>query len=269
VDPEVRYYIARLWRTMVSSYTSLDITKSGDRLPALGGLAKHMSLRRSSRYLAGLWEDSLNDDLLWAVYTTSTYKRPRPLPRTAPTWSWASVDTYALYFDEILYWNTDEEAYPEDEEREPYEHFSEVTRCEVTPSAVDEFGAISQGQLEITGLLASGTIEREVQTFEGRDNIVHYVSFPGGIRLPMKADYLLDEAGPAQVPPGSKASCLRMSRIQSGSTEYLVSLVLRPLGGVLGMYERIGTLMIEARPAPVHPTQPIYSSATEETVVII
>jgi len=31
------YYIARLWRTTVSSYTSLGITKHRDRLPAMGG----------------------------------------------------------------------------------------------------------------------------------------------------------------------------------------------------------------------------------------
>jgi hypothetical protein len=100
-----RYYIARLWRTMVSSYASLAITKPGDRLPAMGGPAKHMAARRKSAYLAGLWEDALMDDLLWYCDGSSSSKKPRPVPRAAPTWSWASIDRYVLYTDEILLWD--------------------------------------------------------------------------------------------------------------------------------------------------------------------
>lgn len=83
----VRYQGARLWRTMVSCYTALRLTKSKDQLPAFGGLARQMAAQRKSRYLAGLWEDSLNDDLLWTMYTTSKLKMPRPEPRNVPTWN--------------------------------------------------------------------------------------------------------------------------------------------------------------------------------------
>jgi hypothetical protein len=261
------YYIARLWRTIVSSYTCLGLTKPGDRLPAVGGLAKHMAVRRKSAYLAGLWEDTLSDDLLWSVYTTSTYKKPRPTPRTAPTWSWASVETYVLYFDEILYW--DPEAPYEQEERQPYEHFARVEECGIIPAAVDEYGAISKGRLRISGLVASGELEREVEMFKGEDIISYHISFPNGVRLPMKADYLLEESGPDQTLPGTEVTCLRMSRLQSGSTEYLVSLVLRPVESAVGVFERIGSMLFTASPPPVDPVGPVYGSTTEQVVIII
>jgi hypothetical protein len=47
--------------------------KSSDRLPAIGGMAREMASRRRSTYFAGLWEESLNDDLIWAVPQESRY----------------------------------------------------------------------------------------------------------------------------------------------------------------------------------------------------
>jgi len=102
-----RRWMSRTWRTLVSSYTALDITKPHDRLPAIGGLARSMASEMASAYVAGLWREFLSDDLLWVIHTSSAYKRPRPSPRSAPTWSWASVDTWSLYFDEVLIWHPD------------------------------------------------------------------------------------------------------------------------------------------------------------------
>jgi hypothetical protein len=60
---DVHYHSARLWRTMVSCYTVLFLTKPFDRLPAIGGLARQIHSKRKSKYLAGLWEDTLQDDI--------------------------------------------------------------------------------------------------------------------------------------------------------------------------------------------------------------
>ncbi len=85
----------------------------------------------------------------------------------------------------------------------------------------------------------------------------------------MQADYLLDEPGPDQTLPGAELICLRMSRLQSGTKENLVSLVLKPAEGNVGVFERIGSILVGARPPPVDPVGPVYRSATEQTVVII
>lgn len=85
----------------------------------------------------------------------------------------------------------------------------------------------------------------------------------------MNADYLLDEPGPDQTLPGAQVTCIRLSRLQSGSTEYLVSLVLRPVGSIVEIFERIGSIVVIARSSPVDSVEPIYGSATEQTVVIV
>lgn len=81
------------WQKMVTKYTQLALTYSSDRLSALAGLAMEMQPRRSGRYLAGLWEDTILSDLCW--YSASpTSNRSKC---NVPSWSWASVDSKVTY----------------------------------------------------------------------------------------------------------------------------------------------------------------------------
>jgi hypothetical protein len=263
---KVEYQGARLWRTMISSYTALLLTKSKDRLPAIGGLAKEMATVRKSRYLAGLWEDALNDDLLWYVSAKSTYKSPRPFPRNAPTWSWASVEMSISYWDEIFYTTMGDEGGFED--RLPYDHFSTIEHSEVSWSAIDEFGSIAHGSLTISGLVANGKLEREVEMQGDTESIVHYVSFPN-TRLPMKSDYLLDFEGPGQTSPMISVLCLRMSLIQAGSKDYLISLVLKESPEFPDCFERIGALIISGSLHSIDPKGGVFETAELRSIVIV
>jgi hypothetical protein len=85
-------------------------------------------------------EDTLYDDILWEVYTTSRLKKPRPYPHNAPTWSWAGVETFVDYSDAILL--TDIEGSLA-EQREPVEYFSSIEGCTIERSAIGEFGSIA------------------------------------------------------------------------------------------------------------------------------
>ncbi|KAI1300557.1 hypothetical protein F5Y03DRAFT_397033 [Xylaria venustula] len=107
-DEQQQYQLARIWRTLVCSYTALRLTKLKDHLPTIGGPAKHFEKRRESRPLAEMWQDTLNDDLLWVVYATSPHKSPRIYPRNTPTWTWTSVEARVIYWDEILSSNVDD-----------------------------------------------------------------------------------------------------------------------------------------------------------------
>ncbi|TDZ23890.1 hypothetical protein Cob_v003451 [Colletotrichum orbiculare MAFF 240422] len=266
---EAQYYISRLWRTLVSSYTALNLTKSSDRLPAIGGLARHMAERRQGKYLAGVWGNAIHDDLIWTIQATSVFKRPRPRPRSAPTWSWASVETWTRFWDEVDAW--DPEADIQFEEREPFEHYSRINSCEVVPSAVDEYGGISEGSLRISGLTAEGVLERQVETSGGKEVIAHYASFPNQRAL-IHADYLLDAEGPDQVLPGAKILCLRMSFIQSGTlnpTAYLISLILRAHETMDAAYERIGSLVITTKGTDFDATGGIFDDGSEREVLIL
>ncbi|KAI0973303.1 heterokaryon incompatibility protein-domain-containing protein [Xylaria arbuscula] len=269
-DEQQLYQLARIWRTIVCSYTPLQLTKLKDRLPAIGGLAKDLARQRKSRYLAGLWEDTLNDDLLWVVHATSQHKSPRIYPRNAPTWSWASVETWVLYWDEILFSDVDD---AHTQKRPPHEHYSKIETINVnwsSSTAVDEFGSVDSGLLRISGLVARGVLERETEQDGGGEDIIiqHYVRF-ASIRLQIKADYLLDYSGPAQTNPETDVFCLRMSRIQGGSTDHLISLVLKRSPEHDDLFERIGTLVIMAAHPPVDPVGEVFKDAGLWTVSII
>jgi hypothetical protein len=258
----MEYYIARLWRTMVSAYVSLGLTQYSDRLPAMAGLAKHMAARRQSRYLAGLWEDALSDDLLWSVCMDVKDKKGRPAARAAPTWSWASVQTHVLYTDEIIYYSN-ASSY-NDGTRNPgsFEHFATVEACSVIPAAVDEFGGIEEGTLRLRGLLVNGVLASE-----------EAVLLAGVESFPFFADYALHEPGPDQVLAGAKVVCVRMSRLESSERQFFVWLVLKPCPqSGDNAFERIGSIRLRAGKSGeeyVDPLSSLYGLGSKETIVVV
>ncbi|KAK0741416.1 heterokaryon incompatibility protein-domain-containing protein [Schizothecium vesticola] len=81
------------WGEMVEEYTRRRLTYSADRLPAFGGVAGEMGEALGMRYLAGQWEGTLPEALMWereegTVGARLVWGEERP----APSWSWASVD---------------------------------------------------------------------------------------------------------------------------------------------------------------------------------
>lgn len=263
-DAETQYRRAQLWRTMVATYTSLRLTKSTDRLPAIGGLAKDFATRRKSRYLAGLWEDTLNDDLLWSV-TIITDKKTRQIPPAAPSWSWASAGTTIRYWDEIFVTDADTEDYPP---RRPFKHFATIDGCQVTPAAVDEFGSIAHGQITITGLVAHGMLEYELTAHKGIEYIT--ASFVADkTRLPIRLDHAVEYKGSEHELQPAEVVCLRMSHVVEGLTDHLISLVLTRASTVDTMFERIGVLIIKAKPPPVNPVEGPFGAAKNMTLTLI
>ncbi|KAJ2992635.1 hypothetical protein NUW58_g2099 [Xylaria curta] len=79
-----------LWRFVIRKYGLCALTVPGDKLIAIAGVARMFGNVRKSRYLAGLWEHTLLEDLLW-YRSGDSYRRPTDY--RAPTWSWASVNT--------------------------------------------------------------------------------------------------------------------------------------------------------------------------------
>ncbi|KAH7083429.1 heterokaryon incompatibility protein-domain-containing protein [Paraphoma chrysanthemicola] len=74
----------RGWTDLVQMYSGLSFTKSSDRLPALGGIVKQeLRNRRDDVYVAGMWKDTLLEDLGFS--RTACYNN---LPGI-PSWSWA------------------------------------------------------------------------------------------------------------------------------------------------------------------------------------
>lgn len=84
------------WHQVVKEYSLRALTYPGDRLPALASFAKHFhhtARTGHDTYLAGIWESSLVDDLMW-------FSPPEMNPQlslseySSPGWSWISINDY-------------------------------------------------------------------------------------------------------------------------------------------------------------------------------
>ena len=85
-----------LWYRTVQEYSSLNLTFDSDKMPALAALTQRMEvLRPDDQFLAGLWRKTLLLDMMWKVWPHPRYGRPSG--RSAPTWSWASVQGQVMW----------------------------------------------------------------------------------------------------------------------------------------------------------------------------
>ncbi|KAI1472826.1 HET-domain-containing protein [Daldinia caldariorum] len=87
----------KTWRRIVQFYSDMQLTNQTDRLLAIGATAEQtQAIRKNKAYLAGLWYESLELDLLWA-----RKRKPKAQQRSeryiAPTWSWASISGPVAY----------------------------------------------------------------------------------------------------------------------------------------------------------------------------
>ncbi|KAF8847671.1 hypothetical protein BDZ45DRAFT_779271 [Acephala macrosclerotiorum] len=89
-DMQLRHRLSS-WYGIVGEYSTKQLTKSGDKLIALSGIAQQYAefwVEEDDRYLAGLWRSDISDGLLWKTDGTAT----RAKKWRAPSWSWASLD---------------------------------------------------------------------------------------------------------------------------------------------------------------------------------
>jgi hypothetical protein len=75
------------WCSLVNIFSRCALTHASDKMVALASLARARRQRTRDVYLAGLWKQDLQKQLLWNV----RHGR-RPEIYHAPSWSWASVD---------------------------------------------------------------------------------------------------------------------------------------------------------------------------------
>ncbi|ORY62100.1 HET domain-containing protein [Pseudomassariella vexata] len=251
------YYLARIWRSMVVHYTSLNLTKTSDRLPALSGIARDTARERKSRYLAGLWEDSLMDDLLWVTYSCA---KPRPAAWLAPSWSWVSIDHGVQYTDSVVYWDIDLWR----EEKEQCATFASIEHCECTSAGLDEFGQVESGSLSISGPVVLGVVER---TSDDHGKFKYQVRFSKDVALPFWPDYALETSGSSQVLAGAGVVCLRMIRELDRKRD--ISLILQASPNTPDAFERIGILHIYAERHEVDPAPEIFSMAITQTLMVV
>ncbi|KAF5641437.1 heterokaryon incompatibility protein [Fusarium tjaetaba] len=212
-----------LWSGLITHYTSRDMTKSNDRLPALSGIAKWLQPHLGNpEYLAGLWNNSdLVRQLAWYSCTT---KNPRPQYR-APSWSWASIDGPIFWANPPGYFT-------------PH---SEIIDISTTPSGSDPTGPVTCGHILIQGNMGRVQIvdhkaglvlrrEDDVKEISKRHVTIRRFDVNG---LQCGLYYVL-HLGIYIIQPNKMRS--------SSSVDYLSAtyLVLRPVTGQHGTFKRCG-----------------------------
>lgn len=255
-DEDGRYYLSRIWRSIVEQYTGLHLTVMSDRLPALSGVARDISDKKSCTYLAGLWESSLLDDLVWVTYNC---KKPRPEEWRAPTWSWASVESQIHYNDAFVYWDSG----IWQEELEKREILIEMHGCDTSVAGLDEFGQVKAGIIHLSGPAISGVLQR----CDGHKDRQYSLHFKGKPDVPFWPDYALSESGPYQVPPASEVLCLRVKQDLKSKRD--ISLVLRSCPSQPKLFERIGLLLIYADRDPAVTAKELFAGAEIRTVDVV
>ena len=130
------------WYHLVTAYSRRDLTKDGDKLPALSGLAHRRQMVLKDQYLAGLWRLNLLRELCWhkeSVEGPST----RPPQYRAPTWSWAALNCPVTLSFRFLH-------YPSNE----FE--VELLHASVDTLGLDPLGAVKSGFLKLAGIIRPG-----------------------------------------------------------------------------------------------------------------
>ncbi|KAI0828065.1 heterokaryon incompatibility protein-domain-containing protein [Trametes gibbosa] len=139
-------YMHFVWDRIVEDYCRRSITVESDKLVACGVIAQEFQRVLRADYLAGLWRDSLVQDLIWQRDgTKGELPRLRPAAYRAPSWSWAAVEGPILL--ERPFKTIPGPPLPRKE-------IAQVVRCEVTPKdAANPFGEVAGGALLLRGAL--------------------------------------------------------------------------------------------------------------------
>jgi hypothetical protein len=96
-DSEDDYDEYRPWHDLLNRYTGLQLTKSGDRLVALSGVAQYfkefLPFAQRDTYVAGLWKSRLATELLWESASATSRDDWKDIGETRRpmSFSWVSI----------------------------------------------------------------------------------------------------------------------------------------------------------------------------------
>jgi hypothetical protein len=149
------------WYQLVQEYTSRDMTKASDKLPALSGIlsALQQVLPDDTCY-AGIWESWFLRGLLWRLQVPEfdlyvfKPKKARKVDWRAPSWSFASVEGVVLYnnLDYSGKWN----------------ECARLEECSVQPKGRNPLGELESGFARIRGPVTKVTEVAHTISRKGR-----------------------------------------------------------------------------------------------------
>ncbi|KAH8654707.1 heterokaryon incompatibility protein-domain-containing protein, partial [Ilyonectria robusta] len=187
------------WRSTVEHYTRTELTYRKDIFPAISGVVKNMKRYRSDRYLAGVWESSVVEDLAWLAVDRA---KARPKEWNAPTWSWASVAVPVSYTNlrTIL-------GKKYIQKTEPLEQRTVLVETSVTPAGDDDTAQLTAAHMVLFGPMISARLIADPNTPGEKQ---HYLAIHDDTGLVFAPDYDLVAEGPSCVPVGSTIYLLHL-----------------------------------------------------------
>lgn len=134
------FEIESAWGTVIAGYSKRGITDPRDKLIALYGIAEVFhGIWNTSKYLAGLWQRNLLEELLWQ--NSAAPRFPRPAIYRAPSWSWVATDGEITPAFSMHHWGEDKSE-------------CEILQCEVTlRNEMLPFGEVTEGFLRLDAVL--------------------------------------------------------------------------------------------------------------------
>ena len=221
------YRLYRLWIGTVNLYTSRKVTKARDKLVAISGLAKqmHAMLHVKDEYIAGLWRRNLILHMLWRI--SYGQRATRPQPYRAPTWSWASVD--GTVYNHRTNLGAEERCTA----------IVEFTSPKMVYVTDDIFGQVESAEICMKGSLFKVDFELNVRT---ADQLVSMalLQWRGKTFTKFGQDSTnLDFETSVNTKPES-IFCLPIVSETYEQKHYLICLLLEPITGKKGIYQRYG-----------------------------
>jgi hypothetical protein len=138
------------WTLIIAGYSTRQLTYSSDKLPAISGMARKFSRMNNSpeqrTYLAGLWLEDLPWLLCWRAFNWRSDKRIAV--SSAPTWSWASLETPVIWDHNMF------------EARSQVE----VVSTSTGPHGQDFLGQVKSGKIVLRGRVQKATLEFDVSS---------------------------------------------------------------------------------------------------------
>ncbi|KAL6916500.1 hypothetical protein FSST1_007995 [Fusarium sambucinum] len=135
------------WHKIVENYSKRKLTKSDDRLPAISAIAAIVQKKIGSKYIAGLWADNIELDLLWR---RAEPRRARAASSCyiAPSFSWASITGEIDY---MCFRNG----------KWPYEKATMVIGASSETGPDAPLGRVTKSKLVLHGPIGMGYVERQ------------------------------------------------------------------------------------------------------------
>lgn len=226
------------YHRLVEHYSSLQLTRADDRLPAFSGLSERMQYYRGD-YVVGLWSDSLCFDLMWRIDRHALWdaRKTRPKDPHARSWSWASAVAPVQYWkDTMNYKDTVQHVLrglaPDSSapKSTPLILNRAKIKSDIHIPGQNPFGAVESGSLVVEASAATATLRiilpgiatymhltRNSPTWETTtDHRTSYsveldfvtTAYGASVHLPFYADYMLNWTGPHRLGEGAEVTLL-------------------------------------------------------------